>query len=146
MKSDEVVALATRAMVAARRFGARVLVNGDIEVAHRSGADGIHLTSAQLVALAHRPEGFDLVGASCHDASELERARRVAADFVVLGPVQPTETHPGSETLGWSRVSALIRDYPVPVYALGGMRTSDLETAWHAGAHGISMMRGAWEG
>jgi thiamine monophosphate synthase len=29
--------------------------------------------------------------------------------------------------------------------AIGGMRTQDLETAWSAGAHGIAMIRGAWE-
>jgi 8-oxo-dGTP diphosphatase len=38
----------------------------------------------------------------------------------------------------------MVRDYPLPVYALGGLRRTDLETAWAAGAHGISMMRGAW--
>ena len=144
MGNGELHALATRALQSARHFGARVLVNGNIDVARRCGADGIHLTSAQLRSLARRPEGFDLVGASCHDAEELERARCVDADFVVLGPVLPTGTHPGAVLLGWSRFAALIRDYPVPVYALGGMRMSDLETAWRAGAHGISMMRGAW--
>jgi 8-oxo-dGTP diphosphatase len=40
---------------------------------------------------------------------------------------------------------ALIKDYPLPVYALGGMRTEHLCVAREAGAHGISMMRGAWE-
>ncbi|UCF77290.1 MAG: thiamine phosphate synthase, partial [Betaproteobacteria bacterium] len=40
--------------------------------------------------------------------------------------------------------ATLIADYPLPVYALGGLNHSDIETAWQAGAHGISMMRGAW--
>jgi 8-oxo-dGTP diphosphatase len=138
-------ALISRVLSSARRWGARVLVNGPTDLARQCGADGIHLTSAQLRALDRRPGGFDLVGASCHDAAELDRARRIDADFVVLGPVQPTPTHPHARPLGWSRFSALIRDYPLPVYALGGMRPSDLETAYGAGAHGISMMRGAWE-
>jgi 8-oxo-dGTP diphosphatase len=30
------------------------------------------------------------------------------------------------------------------VYAWGGLEPADLETAWRHGAHGISMMRGAW--
>jgi thiamine monophosphate synthase len=30
------------------------------------------------------------------------------------------------------------------VYALGGMRPGDLAHAWNCGAHGISMVRGAW--
>jgi 8-oxo-dGTP diphosphatase len=129
----------------ARRHGARVLVNGDMELARAADADGIHLTAAQLRSLERRPEGFDLVGASCHNGEELDQARRIAADFVVLGPVQPTPTHPGVDTLGWSRFTALIEDYTLPVYALGGLNASDLEHAWRAGAHGVSMMRAAWE-
>ena len=40
----------------------------------------------------------------------------------------------------------LIRDYPLPVYAIGGMRAEDLEQAWRCGAHGLAMLRGAWAG
>ena len=103
----------------------------------------MHLTAPQLLDLDERP-ALELVGASCHNARELERAAALPADFVVLGPVLATPSHPGVPTLGWEGFAALIRDYPLPVYALGGLRRSDLETAWDAGAHGISMMRGAW--
>ena len=40
----------------------------------------------------------------------------------------------------------LIGDYTLPVYALGGMRLTDLQQAWTCGAHGVAMMRGAWSG
>jgi 8-oxo-dGTP diphosphatase len=39
----------------------------------------------------------------------------------------------------------LMREYPLPVYALGGMRATDMEQAWECGAHGLAMMRGAWQ-
>jgi 8-oxo-dGTP diphosphatase len=120
-----------------------VLLNGDPALAQRAGADGVHLAAASLLALDARPP-LGIVGASCHDARELERAAALPADFVVLGPVQATPSHPGAATLGWARFAELIRDYPLPVYALGGLKRTDLETAWQAGAHGISMMRGAW--
>ena len=136
-------ALASRAIALARRHGARVLINGSVELARELGADGVHLTAAQLASLEKRP-GFDLVGASCHDEAELEQAAHIGADFVVLGPLLPTPSHPGAPGLGWDRFKALIRDYPLPVYALGGMRPDDLSAAWQAGAHGVSMMRGAW--
>jgi 8-oxo-dGTP diphosphatase len=123
--------------------GARVLVNSSPELAREVGADGVHLTAAQLAQIKQRP-AFDLVGASCHDAVELARAQMLGADLVVLGPVLPTPTHPGAVGLGWEPFAALVKDSPLPVYALGGLRASDLETAWRRGAHGISMMRGAW--
>jgi len=38
----------------------------------------------------------------------------------------------------------LIADYPLPVYAIGGLREHDFPEAWQAGAHGIAAIRGAW--
>jgi 8-oxo-dGTP diphosphatase len=127
----------------ARRYRARVLLNGSAELAQRAGADGVHLTARQLMALDRRP-ALELVGASCHNEEELARADSLQADFVVLGPVQMTPSHSDTPAMGWSRFARLIGDYPLPVYALGGLTRSDMETAWRAGAHGISMMRGAW--
>jgi 8-oxo-dGTP diphosphatase len=49
-----------------------------------------------------------------------------------------------AEPLGWERFAALVRGTSLPVYAIGGVRRSDLQRAWRAGAHGIAMIRGAW--
>jgi len=140
---DRLTGFAADVIAAAHAHGARVLINADPDVARRAGADGVHLSASWLMALPARPD-LELVGASCHDARELERAAALPADFVVLGPVLATPSHPGAATLGWEKFAALVRDYPLPVYALGGLKRTDLETAWQAGAHGVAMMRGAW--
>jgi len=132
----EVVALA-------HARGARVLVNADIKLARLSGADGVHLTAAQLQGITQRPE-FPLVGASCHDAAELRRAEAAGADFAVLGPVLPTPTHPDALPIGWSGFRRMVADTRIPVLALGGMRPEHREQALTGGAHGLAMMRGAW--
>jgi len=62
----------------------------------------------------------------------------------VLGPVQETATHPGAALLGWDRFRALLADYPLPVFAIGGLSSADMESAWRAGAHGIAAIRSAW--
>lgn len=142
MPLDQCLALARWTVGLAHDHGARVLVNGSIEIAREAGADGVHLTAAQLMQAAARP-AFDLVGASCHDAAELARAAAIGADFTVLGSVLPTPSHRGVPGIGWERFAALLADYPLPVYALGGMRPENMETAWQAGAHGIGMLRGA---
>jgi 8-oxo-dGTP diphosphatase len=134
--------LAGRVAEACRRHGAQLMINADPDLAARLGA-GVHLTSAQLAGLSSRPE-LPWVAASCHDAAELERAVMVGADFVVLGPVLPTASHPGATAMGWDAFGRLIEDYPLPVYALGGLTPGDLERARQAGAHGIAMRSGAW--
>jgi 8-oxo-dGTP diphosphatase len=128
----------------ARPAGAKVLVNSDIALAHRVGADGVHLTARQLLAAKERPDLL-LMGASCHGADELRAAERLGADLAVLGPVKPTPTHAGAQTLGWDGFEAAARGSAIPVYALGGVMPGDLETAWARGAHGVAMIRGAWK-
>jgi 8-oxo-dGTP diphosphatase len=136
--------LTTRAVALAQEYGASVLLNGDESVARRLHAHGVHLTSERLMGLAKRPE-LPLVGASCHDEWQLARAAQLGLDFVVLGPVCETATHPGSTMLGWQRFSQLTADYPLPVFAIGGLRKNDLEIAWRAGAHGIAAIRATWK-
>jgi 8-oxo-dGTP diphosphatase len=135
--------LAKRTLELGRRHAARVLINGDEELAKRLGAHGVHLTAPELIAARERPR-FEIVGASCHDEPELERAAQLGLDFVVLGPVHETPTHPRAATLGWPRFATLIAGYPLPVYAIGGLRKGDLHEAWAAGAHGIAAIRSCW--
>ena len=127
----------------AHAAGAKVLVNSAEEVAGRSGADGVHLTAARLLSAGSRPS-LDWCAASCHTVDELEAALRLGVDFVVVGPVLSTPSHPDAQPLGWERFAVLARGFPLPVFALGGMRLSDLTRARSCGAHGIAMMRGAW--
>ena len=141
---DALSAFAMEVVALGRRYGARVVINGPAAIAAQIGADGVHLTAAQLRAAKRRPD-CEWCGASCHDAVELARARELGIDFVVLGPVKATPSHPGANLLGWRGFAELIRDYPLPVYALSGMRTADLPQAWESRAHGVAMMRGAWD-
>ncbi len=139
----ELADFAANAVRLAHAHGARVLINGDEALARAVGADGVHLSGAQLANLYTRPEA-DWVGASCHTPAELARAVELGVDFVLISPVLPTLTHPDAPALGWEAFARLKEDYPLPVYALGGMTPAKLETAWEHGAHGIAMMRDAW--
>ena len=143
MAPDVLAAFASTVVALARQHGARVLLNADAVLAKESGADGVHLTSAQLHALDKRP-ALDWVAASCHTREDIVAATRLGVDFAVLGPVMDTPTHPGAATLGWPGFSRCVADTTLPIYALGGLTTRDLPSAHAAGAHGVAMIRGAW--
>jgi 8-oxo-dGTP diphosphatase len=134
---------AAQVMKEVRAVDGIVLVNSDVQLATMLGA-GLHLPSRELMAAKSRPE-VEWCGASCHDAFELERARELGLDFVVLGPVKFTPSHAGSQEMGWKKFAELIREFSLPVFALGGMRAVDLDEARRRGAHGVAMVRGAWE-
>ncbi len=128
----------------AKPYGARVLVNGSVELARAVGADGVHLDAAHLARLSQRPD-VDWLGASCHNADELAVAAEVGADFALLSPVLPTLTHPGAPTLGWETFSKWAATSPIPVYGLGGLTAADVGLAQNHGAHGVALLRAAWQ-
>jgi len=136
-------ALCNALIARADAHGARVLLNGSVENARAWGCAGVHWTSAALAAADGRPQDL-LCAASCHSDAELGRAGELGLDFVVLGPVQPTPTHPNAMPLGWNRFSDIAVDAMLPVFALGGLTRGDLDMAIAHGAHGIALQRDAW--
>lgn len=143
LPDDVRLQLARETVRRAHTHGARVLVNGSLDLARAAGADGVHLDSSAAAKLSARTD-CAWVGVSCHDAAELAHAAAIDADFALLSPVLPTLTHPGAPTLGWETFSALAAASPIPVYGLGGLERDDVARAQSHGAHGVALLRGAW--
>lgn len=141
MTTDTRGQFAKQVVTRAHAFGARVLLNSDVEMARAIGADGVHLTALGLSQCTCRPD-FELVAASAHTREEIERTAALKLDFVVLGPVKATLSHPGAMPLGWGRFAQLVESTPLPVYALGGLLFGDLVDAMTHGAHGVAVQRG----
>ena len=133
--------LVSRTLARTEPFGSRVVVNSDCGGFPQSS--GVHLTSAALMAAKAKPDA-PLVGASCHDAGELDHAAAIGVDYAVLGPVKPTASHPGAAVLGWERFAELARDRPMPIYAIGGLSRADLPFARAQGAHGVALLSAAF--
>jgi 8-oxo-dGTP diphosphatase len=121
--------------------GARVLINSVHPLAWAQQADGLHLRSED--ARQQRPElgQHQLLAMSTHHAEDLARARALRADFVVLGPVLETASHPGVAGIGWEAFARLNEQAGMPVYAIGGQSKATLQSALAVGGHGIAGIR-----
>ena len=138
-------ALGQQARDEARKAGATLLLNGNLELARELDLDGVHLPASELLSLDARPLGADRwVAASCHDERELAHAAAIGVDFAVVGPVLHTGSHAGMAPIGWQRFADLCASAPFPVYALGGMTKRHVEEAKAAGAQGISGISAFW--
>jgi 8-oxo-dGTP diphosphatase len=144
MQGAEFRRFLTEVVERVHQAGGKVLLNSE-HVEHSAQIDGVHLTARALFEAGPRPT-VRWLAASCHDASELQRAREIGVDFAVLGPVAATPSHPNAKPLGWEEFARLSRDTTLPLYALGGMQPADLPLARASGAHGLAMLRGAWSG
>lgn len=143
LSNDDMLRFTRQVVDLAHRYGARVMVNNDAELARQTGADGVHYTGKQLLDCNARP-AFEWCSASCHNTAELQHAGELGFDFALLSPVLPTLSHPGAAHLGWERFSEMLTETTLPVYALGGLKPDDLAIAQQHGAHGIALLRQAW--
>ncbi len=119
-----------------------MIINGSGEQALQLNAAGCYLNSDQLMQCFARPmpENF-LVGAYCHNLSELKHAEKINLDFVSLSPVQKTLTHPEQAPMGWETFQALASQTTLPVYALGGLSLNDKAKAIAHFGQGIMGIR-----
>ena len=118
-----------------RRKGLRLLVAGNVRLASRIGADGVHLPEHMAGSIVGaRRIGLPLITVAAHSRAALHRAASSGADAALLSPVFATESHPAARCLGPVRFAALARVAELPVYALGGVnaRTAQRLTGSHA--------------
>ncbi|MEH6469748.1 MAG: Nudix family hydrolase [Halopseudomonas sp.] len=139
--------LASEALQRCHSFAAKLIVNRDPANVVAVKADGLHLNRYALMQLTKEqlaPWRQGLLGVSCHNVAELQRAKLLGVDYVLLSPVLPTASHPDADTLGWQEFASLTKQATMPVYALGGMEQGMEKTAIEHGAQGIAAIRAFW--
>ncbi len=100
-----------------RKEGHLVILADSAMTAREWSADGIY--GAPLALYPRRHELLHI--ATAHNMREIAQANRIGADAIMLSPVFPTRSHPGTDTLGVNRFLMLARYAHAPVIALGGM-------------------------
>jgi thiamine-phosphate pyrophosphorylase len=128
-----------------------LIVNDRPDLARLAGASGVHVGQHDLPPLAARrvvgPGA--LVGASVHDARELELVltRAGAApswasgelDYVGLGTLFASPTKPQLGARGLDVLRELAPRCPVPIYGIGGVTVGNAAQVIEAGAHGVAV-------
>ncbi len=126
--------------------GGRVLVNDRVDVALAVDPCGVQLGARSLPVQAARGLLGTAVpiGYSAHDAAEAASALGSGADFVLLGTVWATASHPGRPGAGTELVREAARLAAGPVVAIGGVTPERTVEAVEAGAYGVAVIRGVW--
>ena len=121
---------------------ALLMVNDRVDIALLSGADGVQLGEDGLdVASARRLVGSGmLIGRSVHSVKGAVEAESSGADFLVLGTIFETASHPGADTGGLDLVRDVTGRVRIPVIGIGGISGSNVAGLLESGASGAAVI------
>jgi thiamine-phosphate pyrophosphorylase len=136
------LALARELGALTRAAGARLFINGRVDVALAAGADGVHLPGDGLAPADVRAIAPALaIVVSAHTKKDIDAAAEAGAAFAVFGPVFDTPSKRGIlKPVGLLELRAATRSR-LPVLALGGVTLRDAGACARAGAAGIACIR-----
>lgn len=140
----DLLAAITEAQTLCRAHNAVLVVNDYWQIAIARGCDWVHLGQSDLDTAdikAIRAAGIK-IGISTHDHDELERALKLAPDYVAFGPIYPTilkkmKWHEqGLDRLSeWRKLVGKI-----PLIGIGGMNVVRAPGVFNAGADVVSVV------
>lgn len=125
----------------------RLFVNDRLDVALSVPTAGVQLGHGSLpVSAARALNPLWWVGKSVHDLAEAEAARTEGADYLVVGPVFATASHPGRAPLGLAKLQQIVAAAgDLPVIAIGGMTAERVREVRSSGAYGVAAIRAFWD-
>lgn len=138
--------LAQKLVSRAAATGGWVVVNGRTDIARVAGAHAVQLGRGSLPIEAARRvlEPDCAVGVSVHGKEESRKASALGADFLLLGTIFSTPSHPGIATGGVELIAACADAGP-PVIAIGGIDVGSVDPVISAGAYGVAVIRAVWD-
>lgn len=104
--------------------------------------DKIHLSLKDFRENPQIREKFSLVGVSIHSIEEAKEAEALGADYVTAGHVFETDCKKGLKGRGLEFLRQVSQGVSIPVYAIGGISTENMESVREAGANGVCIMSG----
>lgn len=142
----EVYELTRQLRPATRRLGCALIVHDRIDVAVAADADGVHLSARSVpVAAARRVSGSLKFGYSVHNLDEVGQAEESGVDYVFLGSVFPTRSHPEGQPLGIEAFQEAALRTRIDICAIGGIDAQNVGQIANAGGRGAAAIRAFYE-
>ena len=138
---EELLILALQLRIVTRQK-ALFFVNGNVQVAMASEADGIQLGEKDAsVKSVGNVVGKDLlIGRSVHSVDGALRAEHEGADILTVGTIFPSLSKPGIESGGPDLLKRVAESVTIPFLAIGGIDEEKAAQAMQAGCQGVAVI------
>ncbi len=144
---EEVEGIAQRVKDICARNDARLIINDHVEVALKTGADGVHLGKEDMSPAEARAllSGDKIIGGTANTFEDIQRLQEAGVDYIGLGPFRYTATKKKlSPVLGLAGYQSILDQCKVhhietPVIAIGGIEVEDVSAIRSTGVFGVAI-------
>ncbi|MDD5471791.1 MAG: thiamine phosphate synthase [Sideroxydans sp.] len=129
-------------------YGAKLIVNDDVQQAMQVAADGVHLGGEDgSIAVARTVLGAGkIIGASCYNRVPLAiEAVKQGADYVAFGAFFSSSVKPDAVQAKVSMLEEARRNLQVPIVAIGGITIANGQQLISAGADALAVISALWQ-
>ena len=133
---------AVQATALCHRYGVPLIVNDSLEVALKSGADGVHVgIEDKPVAEIRRRVGKDwIIGATAKTVEQARAAQAAGADYLGVGAVFPSPTKKNAIRITTQQLREICSSVAIPCVAIGGISRENLPTLAGGGMAGFALV------
>lgn len=133
---------AAQATALCHRYGVPLIVNDSLEVALKSGADGVHVgIEDQPVAEIRRQAGKGfLIGATAKTVEQARAAQAAGADYLGVGAVFPSPTKKNAIRITTGQLREICASVSIPCVAIGGISRENLPALAGGGMDGFALV------
>ena len=125
-----------------RRKGVISIINDNVDIAAKTGADGVHVGQSDLAAGRVRELlGPDkLIGVSAHTVEEALAAQAAGADYLGTGAAFVTGTKTDAKPISRDTIRAICAAVDIPVVAIGGITRENIRELSGCGLDGVAVV------
>lgn len=119
----------------------KLIINNNISVAEEVDAFGVQLSFNNFIEKGKKLKK-GIIGVSIHSLDEAIEAERLGADYLLYGHVFETDCKKGLKPRGLDELREINKIVKIPVYAIGGINSSNYKKVLDVGTTGIAVMSG----
>ncbi|SET63773.1 thiamine phosphate synthase [[Clostridium] polysaccharolyticum] len=137
--------LALKVLECLKEFSVPCILHSHIDVAKELGQYAIHMSFPSFLKQKEFCKEFR-TGVSVHSAEEAKEAEKSGASYLVAGHIFRTDCKKGLAPRGLTFLQEVADAVSIPVYAIGGIHSGNIEKVKQTGCAGCCIMSGAMKG
>ncbi len=140
LAEDEFLREAVQIKELCRGYGVPLIINDNVAVALKSGADGVHVGIEDTpVEKIRNIAGKDfIIGATAKTADRAKAAEAAGADYLGVGAVFPSPTKKNAIRITAEQLKEICSSVSIPVVAIGGIGLDNVSEIKGGGMKGIA--------